>query len=200
MTQQQHWNAVYRAKSANEMSWYRPHLDTSLELISSLCLPADSPIIDVGAGASTLGADLVKLGYADVTLLDISDEALRTAQGHNVKCIEADITTISTLPPQHYAVWHDRAVFHFLTDEPARSAYKQRLCAALRPGGFAILAAFGLDGPERCSNLDVVRYSPASLSEELGPRFSLRSSRVEYHMTPWGSTQQFCYCVFGYLG
>jgi len=198
----QHWNAVYRAKSANEMSWHRPHLDTSLELISSLCLPPDSPIIDVGAGASTLGADLVELGYTDVTLLDISGEALQTAQGNNkdLKCIEADITTISTLAPQHYAVWHDRAVFHFLTDELARSAYKQRLCAALRPGGFAILAAFGVEGPERCSNLDVVRYSPASLTEELGPRFSLQSSRVETHLTPWGSAQQFCYCVFLHLG
>jgi SAM-dependent methyltransferase len=197
---QQHWNAVYMAKPPNEMSWYRPHLDTSLELITSLCLPPDSPIIDVGAGASTLGPDLVELGYAEVTLLDISGEALRTAQGHNVKCIEADITAITTLPPQHYAVWHDRAVFHFLTDELARSAYKQRLCAALRPGGFVILATFGLDGPARCSNLDVVRYSPASLTEELGPRFSLRCSRAEQHMTPWCSVQQFYYCVFLYLG
>jgi SAM-dependent methyltransferase len=197
---QQHWDAVYRAKPPNEMSWHRPHLDTSLELISSLHLPADSPIIDVGAGASTLGADLVELGYDDVTLVDISGEALRSAQGNNVKCIEADITAISTLPSQHYAVWHDRAVFHFLTDELARSAYKQRLCAALRPGGFAILATFGLEGPSRCSNLDVVRYSPASLAAELGPRFSLRCSRVERHMTPWASEQQFVYCAFLYLG
>lgn len=200
MEQQAHWEHVYQTKAADAVSWYRPHLERSLELIRRSAPDFSAAVIDVGGGESTLVDDLLAAGYRDVTVLDISVTALEVAQrrlGSNGQCVTwlaADITDIE-LPEHRYDVWHDRAVFHFLTDTAQRAAYVRQVARSVRPGGYVIVATFGPEGPQKCSGLDVVRYDAGALHDEFGAEFRLLDSTTELHQTPFGVTQQFVYCL-----
>jgi 2-polyprenyl-3-methyl-5-hydroxy-6-metoxy-1,4-benzoquinol methylase len=195
-----HWEKIYEAKAPDAVSWYRPHLETSLALIEDAAgAERSAAIIDVGGGESTLVDDLLAHGFQDITVLDISATAfevtkkrLGTTAGR-VHWLLGDITQID-LVPRRYDVWHDRAVFHFLTVEEQRVAYVRQVAHAVRPGGHVIVSTFGPEGPVQCSGLDVVRYDARALHDEFGARFRLVESRNELHQTPFGTTQQFLYC------
>jgi SAM-dependent methyltransferase len=199
MSSKHHWEHVYGSKSATGVSWYVPHLDRSLQLIQRAAPDRHAAIIDVGGGASTLVDDLLNDGFGDLTVLDLSEEALAAVRGRlgeraaRVTWLAADITTVE-LPAARYDVWHDRAVFHFLTDREQRRRYVERVLRAVRPGGHVIVATFGPQGPERCSGLDVVRYDADGLHAEFGAPFQKVDSARELHTTPWGSEQEFVYC------
>ncbi len=200
MSNQTHWETVYLNKAVEEVSWYRPHLEVSLRLIADSAPSASSAIIDVGGGEATLVDDLVAQGYSDVTVLDISPAAIDVAKSRlgmsaaAVHWITGDITAVE-LEPARYDVWHDRAVFHFLTSAGDRAAYVRQIARSVRPGGHVIVATFGPDGPDKCSGLDVVRYDAEHLHGEFGPKFRLLDSVTELHETPWGTPQQFMYCL-----
>ncbi|MDE3188534.1 MAG: class I SAM-dependent methyltransferase [Acidobacteriota bacterium] len=195
-----HWDGVYGRVAHDAVSWYRPHLETSLRLIQSAA-GTDASIIDVGGGHSTLVDDLIHNGYRNVTVLDVSDVALgRSRQrlgqaAERVTWLEGNILTAS-LPQAAYDVWHDRAVFHFLRDPQQRIDYGRQAQRALRPGGHLIMATFGPQGPMKCSGLEVCRYDATSLGAIFGPRFQLVESLIEMHQTPSGGQQQFLYCHF----
>lgn len=196
-----HWESIYQTKDAQQVSWYQAQPHTSLALIRRAGLqPADS-IVDVGGGASTLVDHLLAEGFSAVTVLDIAAAALDVARqrlgarGQAVTWREADITD-AALPPQAYALWHDRAVFHFLGRPEDRQRYMAQLQQALRPDGWVIMATFALDGPTRCSGLDVTRYSTADLQTELGPAFELIEERPEAHHTPSGGEQKFLFSLW----
>ncbi len=195
-----HWERVYTTRAATELSWFQPHAERSLALIRGAGVPSTARIIDVGGGASTLVDDLLAAGYGDVSVLDISAHALAVARArlkaraHEVRWIEADVLQ-ATLPRHAYDLWHDRAVFHFLTQAADRHAYVQQVLHAVRPGGLVIVATFAPDGPERCSGLPVMRYDPERLHAEFGAPFSLLRHEREAHYTPAGKVQQFIYCL-----
>lgn len=199
MDRQQHWENVYQTKGRDEVSWFREHLDTSLRMITNTGISKDAAIIDVGGGNSTLVDDLLGQGFADITVLDISAKAINDSKERlgtkagNVKWLDADITTVE-LPADHYDVWHDRAVFHFLTDADDRRKYVELVMRSLKRGGHIIVASFSLEGPQKCSGLDVVRYSPETMHDEFGNSFKLVESIGETHNTPFGTTQDFVYC------
>jgi len=194
-----HWEEVYETKAADEVSWFQEHSETSLALIQGTGVSKSASIIDVGGGASTLVDDLLADGFQNITVLDISAAALHVAQERlgsraaSVAWLDADITAV-TLPEQHFDVWHDRAVFHFLTQAGDRHKYVDAVYRSVRPGGHVIVATFAPNGPLRCSGLDVVRYSPNTLHREFGNAFELVSHRRETHETPFGTEQQFVYC------
>lgn len=194
-----HWEDVYTRKAPDAVSWFTPSLTTSLSLIHAIGLPKTARIIDVGGGAATLADDLLRDGFPHVTVLDISAQALQTAQARlgprasQVTWIAADITAVD-LGLGTYDLWHDRAVFHFLTDPAARHAYVATAMRALAPGGHIIVATFGKAGPEQCSGLPVVRYDPDGLHAEFGSPFEKVRSVAESHHTPWGTEQEFVYC------
>jgi 2-polyprenyl-3-methyl-5-hydroxy-6-metoxy-1,4-benzoquinol methylase len=204
MDAQTHWEKIYKEKAPTEVSWYRPHLDTSLALIEQAATAHSAAIIDVGGGQSTLVDDLLARGYKNITVLDISQTAIdankrRLANSsERIHWLAADITT-AELEPSAYDVWHDRAVFHFLTAPVARAAYLRQVTRAVKPGGHVIVSTFGPEGPTKCSGLDVVRYDAASLHREFGRHLRPLSSFTELHQTPSGTIQQFLYshCVFG---
>lgn len=183
------------------MSWFQEHALTSLTFINSLNCEKSAAIIDVGGGASTLVDDLLLNGNTNVSVLDVSGAALATAKKRigensaNVKWIEADITDVK-LPKQQFDVWHDRAVFHFLTTPEERSAYIKNVMHALKPNGHIIIATFAEDGPEKCSGLPIVRYSAESLHAEFGEHFVLKEQLYETHKTPFDTTQKFVFCHF----
>lgn len=194
-----HWEHIYTTKAPDQVSWYRPHLETSLSLIERAVTDRNTSIIDVGGGESTLVDDLLQQGFRNITVLDVSQSAIEvnrarlgdTANG--VRWLTADITR-AELEPNAYDVWHDRAVFHFLTAPEQRVAYVRQVIRAVKPGGHVILSTFGPEGPTKCSGLDVVRYDAQSLHGEFGARFRLVESSKEMHHTPFGTTQQFLYC------
>jgi len=200
MDRKQHWENVYRTKRPSEVSWYQVEADVSVRLIQEVAPERSAPILDVGSGTSVLVAQLVAAGYDDVTVLDISGAAIAAAQARlgpsaaRIRWIEADILD-AQLPDSRYQVWHDRAVFHFLTEPADRAKYVAQVRRAVPPGGHALVAAFAEDGPTRCSGLDVMRYSPASLHAEFGAGFRLVKSERDEHRTPGGSTQMFTYCL-----
>jgi 2-polyprenyl-3-methyl-5-hydroxy-6-metoxy-1,4-benzoquinol methylase len=197
----EHWDRVYQTKKATEVSWYRAHLETSLELIDQAARDPASSIIDVGGGEATLVDDLLARGYADVTVLDISQAALQATRvrlgdaATKVSWVPGDVTTIELMEAR-YDVWHDRAVFHFLTDPAQRTAYVRQVARSVREGGHVIVGTFGPEGPLQCSGLDVVRYDAGALHEQFGARFELVKHLEEVHRTPMGREQQFvwCYC------
>jgi 2-polyprenyl-3-methyl-5-hydroxy-6-metoxy-1,4-benzoquinol methylase len=199
-SRQAHWENVYTQKGENEVSWFEENPTPSLELIAEVASTADLAIIDIGGGASRLVDSLVERRFRHITVLDLSDAALEAAKTRlgeralQVDWLVADVTRWE--PPQNYDIWHDRAAFHFLTDERDREAYVMRLERALKAGGHAIIATFALDGPERCSGLPVVRYDAASLGQTLGKSFELVDARQHIHVTPWGSAQSFQFSVF----
>ena len=198
-----HWERIYQEKAPTEVSWYQPHPALSLALIQRAVPDRDAPIIDVGGGASTLADDLLRAGYRDVTVLDLASRALSAARSRieaaglpadRVRWLEGDVLD-TPLPRAHYALWHDRAVFHFLTDATARARYVARVREAVQPGGAVLVATFAADGPLKCSGLEVARYSPEALHAEFGDGFRLVESRREEHETPWGAPQAFTYCL-----
>lgn len=201
MSMSTHWDKIYATKQPTEVSWYQVEPHESLDLIRRLSESKSVHIINVGGGASTLVDYLLADGFAHVTVLDISATALdvaRTRLGDSkqiVTWIAANITT-ADLPANHFDIWHDRAVFHFLTRTEDRRRYVKKMSRALKPGGYAIMATFALDGPTQCSGLEVMRYSPQALQAELGEGFSLLESYHATHTTPFGSHQSFIYCVF----
>ena len=201
MSDRNHWEHIYRTKAPSEMSWYTPHLHRSLDFIRKAVPDRAAAIIDVGGGRSTLVDDLLAGGYRDVTVLDISAEAIEAsrerlgAAAEQVCWLTGDITSIE-LELQRYDLWHDRAAFHFLVEAEQRRAYVSQLSRALKPGGHALIATFGPQGPERCSGLRTRRYDADLLQAELGPDFRLVESAIENHQTPLGTAQQFLYCHF----
>lgn len=201
MDRKSHWEQIYGSREPTDVSWYQPRLLRSLELVLACGLSLDARIIDVGGGAATLVDDLLTLGFHRLTVLDISGAAIARARerlgarAEAVQWIEADVTH-ATLPAAAFDLWHDRAVFHFLTDAADRLRYRERLATALAPGGHAVIATFGPQGPERCSGLEIVRYDVPALAEALGDAFVPVESRTETHYTPAGKPQQFVYGVF----
>ena len=197
---QAHWEGVYSKKKSTEVSWYQLQPECSLELIKATGVDASASIIDIGGGASTLVDFLLDAGYQNLSVLDIAHGAIEQAKSRlgqhadKVEWLEQDIT--SFIAKESFDVWHDRAVFHFLTDAADRLSYVDVMCNALKPGGHAIVATFNLDGPEKCSGLDVVRYSPESMSAIFGAGFQLVETRSEKHETPGGASQSFVYCRF----
>jgi ubiquinone/menaquinone biosynthesis C-methylase UbiE len=195
----QHWETVYTTKATDEVSWFQPHADLSLDLIRAAAVNTDAGIIDVGGGASTLVDDLLAEGYRDLTVLDLSAAALHAArrrlgaQESMVRWIEADITQVE-LPERRYDIWHDRAVFHFLTEPEDRAQYVATVLRAVKPGGHVIVATFAEDGPLQCSGLPVMRYRADELHGEFGAAFTLLKHQQEEHHTPAGKVQQFVYC------
>lgn len=194
-----HWEAIYGTKASNAVSWFRAHLETSLTLIKRAATDLSTEIIDIGGGEATLVDDLLRHGYRNVTVLDISETAIEVTKrrlgldADRVHWIAADITQAG-LPSNAYEVWHDRAVFHFLTEPEERRAYVQTVVSAVKRGGHVIVSTFGPEGPVKCSGLDVRRYDADSLHGEFGTRFRLVESSKELHRTPFGTTQQFLYC------
>lgn len=194
-----HWERVYTSKSPEAVSWYAPHLDESLGYIRRASLETDASIVDVGGGEATLVDDLLDAGYRNLTVLDLSERALEVCQlrlaerAGGVKWLVADVLA-HEFAPRSIDVWHDRAVFHFLTDPDERQRYVAQVLTALRPGGHAIVGAFGPQGPTQCSGLPVARYSSEELHDAFGSPFQLLDHSTTLHTTPWGTTQQFVYC------
>lgn len=190
-----HWDEKYRANGPEAVSWFQPRPDASLALIAASGEPPHAGVIDVGGGASTLVDALLAQGYAPLAVLDLSGAALALsrerlgATAESVDWIEADVTAFT--PPRRFGIWHDRAVFHFLTAAVDRRRYLAALRRTLRPGGTAVIATFAPDGPRRCSGLDVVRYDRQRIVAELGPEFALEDVRRETHITPRGREQAF---------
>jgi len=199
MDSKTHWETVYSSKSTEAVSWFQPHADLSLNLIKATGVGRGAAIIDVGGGASTLVDDLVAEGYADLTVLDLSAAALKAArkrlgaEADRVCWLEADITK-AALPASRYDIWHDRAVFHFLTAPADRAAYVRTVLRAVKPGGHVIVATFAEDGPLQCSGLPVMRYRADELHDQFGAAFTLLQHQKEEHHTPFGTVQQFVYC------
>ena len=195
-----HWEKVYTTKAPEAVSWYLPHLETSLALIERAAVGYSASIIDVGGGESTLVDDLLAKSYENITVLDVSQTAIDVTKkrlgldAEKIHWLVADITQAQLQPA--YDLWHDRAVFHFLTAIEQRAAYVRNVAHAVRPGGHVIVSTFGPEGPTKCSGLDVVRYDAESLHDQFGVRFRLVESSKELHRTPFGTTQQFlfCYC------
>jgi 2-polyprenyl-3-methyl-5-hydroxy-6-metoxy-1,4-benzoquinol methylase len=194
-----HWEKVYKTKAPDAVSWYCPHLETSLALIERAGARPSSAIIDVGGGESTLADDLLSRGFEDITVLDISATAIEVcrkrmgAAADRIHWIVADVTR-TELNPLAYDIWHDRAVFHFLTEQEQRAAYVRNVARSVKPGGHVIISTFGPEGPMKCSGLDVMRYDADSLHGQFGVQFRLVESSQELHQTPSGTTQQFLYC------
>jgi 2-polyprenyl-3-methyl-5-hydroxy-6-metoxy-1,4-benzoquinol methylase len=199
MDTQAHWERIYSTKAPTEVSWFSPHLETSLALVERVASDRSASIIDVGGGESTLVDDLIGSGYQNVTVMDLA----RTAIEHSKKRLGAASRSVTWLvadilqaqfPAASFDVWHDRAVFHFLTEAALRLAYVQVVASAVKPGGHVIVATFGPEGPKKCSGLDVMRYDSDSLHGAFGSRFRLIDSLKELHQTPFGTIQQFLYC------
>ncbi|TXH87281.1 MAG: class I SAM-dependent methyltransferase [Rhodoferax sp.] len=200
MHNKDHWENVYSTKAEDSVSWFQPHAETSMRLIQTSGLGKDAAILDVGGGASTLVDDLLSAGFGNITVLDLSDAALEASRrrlgdtARRVCWMEGDITQ-AELKPNSVDIWHDRAVFHFLTSEADRAAYVHQVLRALKPGGHVIMATFGENGPTKCSGLPVMRYAPGSLHAEFGEAFTMLSHEEQLHHTPFGTDQQFIYCM-----
>ena len=194
-----HWEHIYETKAPTQVSWYQEHARLSLQFIQNTGIQKTDHIIDIGGGASTLVDDLIIVGFQHIIVLDVSGAALQVARqrlrvrANAVHWIEADITQVD-LPQEAYDVWHDRAVFHFLTQAADRRRYVDVVRHAVRPGEHIIVATFAPDGPDHCSRLEVMRYSPESLHNEFGEGFALKNSTRETHHTPFGTEQKFIYC------
>jgi SAM-dependent methyltransferase len=195
-----HWSGVYRRRDAQQVSWYRAHLETSLRLLRKHGLTASSRVIDVGGGASTLVDDLLASGLERVTVLDLADDALAVARARlgpnagRVDWIVGDVTAVP-LPSAAFDFWHDRAVLHFLTEDRAARAYASAASRTVKPGGIAVVSGFAPEGPTKCSGLVVARRSSEDIAEVLGASFELIDQATESHRTPAGNEQPFVYAV-----
>jgi ubiquinone/menaquinone biosynthesis C-methylase UbiE len=201
MNARSHWEEVHATKKPEQVSWFRPHLERSLELIERAAPDRGASILGVGAGQSTLVDDLLGLGYENITVLEISQVALNALKervgraGRAIQWICGDVTE-AVLPEASFDLWHDRAVFHFLTEAGQRRAYVERVKRVLKPGGSLIVSTFGPSGPERCSGLAAMRYDASSLGSEFGEGFRLVESSLELHETPSGAGKQFLSCWY----
>ena len=199
MQPKNHWEHVYSTKKTESVSWFQEHAEQSMRLIRGTGVPYSAGIIDVGGGASTLVDDLLRSGYRAVSVLDLAAAALSVAKARlgerasEVQWTEGDITKV-LLPVHAFDVWHDRAVFHFLTSKEDREAYVDTVLRSVKPGGHVIVATFAEDGPIQCSGLPVMRYGPSELHAEFGSPFSLVQHEREEHHTPFGTVQKFVYC------
>ncbi|MEO5981020.1 MAG: class I SAM-dependent methyltransferase [Pedococcus sp.] len=188
------WEGVHDSKDVDGVSWWQSVPELSLGLVDSTAVGREEPIIDVGAGWSTLVDHLLERGYRDLTAIDLSATALRTvrdrlgADGDDVTLTVADV--LDFRPGRQFSLWHDRAVFHFLTEEDERQDYLASVERCLAPGGWLVVATFGPDGPTTCSGLPIVRYTHTELAAEF-PGYEVVATSGEDHVTPWGSTQQF---------
>lgn len=195
-----HWQTVYQSKPADAVSWFRPHLDVSLTLMAKAGLHRGSRVLDVGGGASTLVDDLLAQGVSQISVLDLSSEALMLSRerlgpaGQSVSWIAGNLLT-EKFPEGRFDLWHDRAVLHFLTDQNDVSRYAAQARRAVRPGGHAVIGGFAPDGPERCSGLPVARRSALEIAQALSPGFELIESSAEQHLSPSGSAQSFIYAL-----
>ncbi len=200
MDRRDHWERIYRTRRSDELSWYQAQPQTSLRLIASAGVKKDARILDAGGGDSRLVDSLLDQGFSNVTVLDVSSHALKKARermgerARRVSFICGDVLELQLTRP--FDLWHDRAVFHFLTDANDRAAYVRAVLKGLRPGGHLIIATFSPEAPPKCSGLDVVRYSSESLSDELGDRFQFVESVRQLHVTPGGVEQQFGFSRF----
>jgi len=196
----QHWEKVYQTKPVDTVSWYRPRLGVSLDLLLGAGLSPQSRLIDVGGGASTLVDDLLSMGLGQISVIDISAAALGVVRrrlagrADDVEWIIGDILS-TELPEAGFDFWHDRAVLHFLTDPQDAETYARQAARAVKPGGFAVIAGFSPQGPERCSGLPVARRSAQDIGRVLSPAFRLQAERSERHVTPAGATQEFAYAL-----
>ncbi len=201
MSGKEHWNSVYTTKAPEAVSWYTPHLKTSLDLINQIAKNKLVEIIDVGGGESTLVDDLIKDGYQNISVLDISSAAINVARsrlgpianGLHWYCVDVNE---AKLPINTFDIWHDRAVFHFLTDKNQRKQYISQVGKSLKVGGSVVIATFSTDGPTECSGLKVMQYDSDRLSDEFGRGFQFVLSLKETHVTPSGANQEFIYCQF----
>lgn len=199
MGNKQHWEQVYQQKQPDTLSWYQQQASLSLQLIQQVTSP-NALLIDVGSGASTLIDDLLKLGYQNLTVLDISTAALAVTQqrlgakASQISWLVADIIQ-AELPALAYDLWHDRAVFHFLTEQADREAYINRVRHSLKPGAYLVIACFADHGPEKCSGLPVQRYNTQTLAAAFGGDFKLLTTAQEQHPTPFGTSQAFIYLL-----
>lgn len=195
-----HWDHVYGEKDETRVSWYTPRPQVSLDLIARAELPPESQIIDVGAGTSRLVDHLLDAGYPNLTLLDVATPALKQTRarleraGRAAHLLVGDVLTVPLSGP--YALWHDRAVFHFLTDPAARATYLERVRDHVAADGWLVIGTFADDGPTRCSGLDVQRYSPEQLEQAFAEDFDAVALRRDVHHTPGGSDQAFTYGLF----
>lgn len=195
-----HWQSVYQTKQATEVSWFRPHLDTSMVLLKQAGLDRKSRVLDVGAGASSLVDDLLEIGVHGITALDLSDASLQVARqrlgekASHVQWIVGDITQIQ-LPRGSIDLWHDRAALHFLVEPSAAASYVRIAEHAIADDGYAVIGCFAADGPERCSGLPVARRDPQDIAALFGSSFVMVDSRRETHMTPSGGAQRFAYAL-----
>lgn len=200
MQSKEHWEHVYTTKPEHSVSWFQEHARQSVQLIGSTGVTTAARIIDVGGGASTLIDDLLAEGYQHITVLDLSEAALAASRARlgerasGVSWLVGDITQLE-LPRHAFDVWHDRAVFHFLTTPEERGAYVNAVLRSVKPGGHVIVATFADDGPEKCSGLPVMRYSADKLHAEFGAPFTLLQQEREEHHTPFGTVQKFIYCL-----
>lgn len=200
MNRKEHWSQVYQTKAPDDVSWYQTRPTTSLKLIEASSVAKDQGVIDVGAGASALVDFLLEAGFKRLGVLDISAAALQHARQRlgvratSVEWFEADVTEFR--PPHRFGLWHDRAVFHFLTDPVDRRKYVETVSRTLTPDGHVVIATFAIEGPVKCSGLDVARYDAPSLAAELGAGFQLREQVDEIHVTPWSTEQKFSFFRF----
>jgi SAM-dependent methyltransferase len=194
-----HWEAIYQTKSPSEVSWYQTYPALSLQLIQKTKITSES-FIDVGGGTSVLADYLLELGLTNLTVLDLSAAALQQIKNRlgnkaqHIQWIEADVTQFQ--PSQSYFCWHDRAVFHFLTDAEARRRYVDNVKSAVLPKGYVIIATFAINGPKKCSGLDIVQYDAEKICSEFGNSFTLLEVHHEAHLTPAGAEQNFSYFLF----
>lgn len=199
-----HWDQVYSRKSPEDLTWFQARPETSLAFIRAAGLDEGARILDVGGGTSTLTGCLLREGFRNLGILDVSGRALGLSKARlgdaarGVEWFEGDVTTFD--PPHGWELWHDRAVFHFLTEEEDRRAYCSVMGRAVEMGGHVLISTFAIDGPDRCSGLDCARYAPMSLQAELGREYQLRSSLNEIHRTPSGGTQNFLCAWFVRVG
>ena len=196
----QHWESVYSSRDHRLFRWHQPVPDLSLEFIQQATADVDAPIIDVGGGASLLVDELDGLGYNDLTITDLSSSALTITQDRlgsrsdSVTWVHGDVTEQRF--ERTYQVWHDRAVFHFLTEAERVARYLDRMTQTVDVGGHAVIATFALDGPDSCSGLPVHRYGPETLQQTIGSAFEAVRFVHDSHLTPDGVTQEFTYGLF----
>jgi SAM-dependent methyltransferase len=201
MSRKDHWETIYSNRATEQLGWYELHLETSMDWVQDLGLSPDTPILDVGCGVSTFVDDLLRAGCRSITVLDISQNALSSVRGRlgkksdSVTWINGDVTSIE-LPPDYYGLWHDRAVFHFLTTPDQQMTYRDQLSGSLKDGGNLIIGTFALEAPPKCSGLPVQRYSPGQLALTLGEDFQLIRHRKKLHITPAGTEQMYLFCHF----
>ncbi|MGV7235009.1 MAG: class I SAM-dependent methyltransferase [Nitrosomonadaceae bacterium] len=201
MNDAEHWEAIYTSKSADQVGWYSLHLETSMRWIAELKLAPKDPIIDIGGGASTLVDDLLGSGHKDLSVLDLSEKAIHLTKerlgkaSRSVTWLQGNVTEIE-LPSQHFKLWHDRAVFHFLVDPEIQQMYRDVVLKTVMKGGYFIIGTFTTNAPPQCSGLPVQRHTPDTLSNTFGKELELKQYNKEIHKTPSGIEQAYVYCLF----